>query len=122
MQAAGPYPTYEDVAVQVTEVRPIHADVAVQAALVQPADIDEAVQAASLYPNSALKAVNPYVTTEPVANPKPVARIVHVQDSVCHDPKYSRLVEEAKRREKELAKLEGNRGFGFQPNNSRRPF
>ena len=56
------------------------------------------------------------------ANPVPVGQRVRLQDAVSHDPTFNRLVEEAKIREIEIARLERNRGFGSNLRNQKKPF
>ena len=131
------HPNQADAAVQAV-LQPNHADAAVQVAL-HPNQAEAAVQAVlqhncadadvrvPLLPN---QADAPSVTFSRsaahalVSQPNPVAvgQRVRLQDAVCHDPTFNRLVQEAKIREMEIARLERNRGFGLTPKNQRRPF
>ena len=113
-------PNHTDAAVQVC-LHPNQAEVHVQAPL-QPnhaGAADAAVHAEAPSLSFSRTAVHSIVSQP---NPVPVGQRVHVHDAVCHDPTFNRLVQEAKIREMELARLERNRGFGFNPRNQRRPF
>ena len=104
-------------------LKPTNADAAVQAAVFHLYQADVGVQATAeksrISPTKTSTAVQPVATQPPI---RAHHRGYQVQDEVCQDRTFDQLVKQSKLREKDLARLESNLGFGFKPNYNIKPF
>ena len=146
VQAAVPVPPTTETAVQATSPKPSTANAAVQAAAASSTS-EAAVQvnllsmnlnaAQAFYPHQSPRPLQQYhhaaaqaapqhraAQAQQVFPPHPQATSTpraRVQDEFCEDPEFRKLLEQKRKKEKEIEEL-ANKSFGFKPKSSKKPF